>query len=155
MHGVGLLSLGLRPGCWKVAGPSGAGDIRTIQELLGRQDVSTTMIYTHVLNRGALGVRSPADFCRSRYKWFADPEPMLRMDHDCRDLALPLGIAAWFMPHPIDQVALVHGLSSLVGCGSWKPSNMRSVTRVIYQCSANIQLVAHFRVARNGARGDA
>jgi integron integrase len=36
-------------------------DIRTIQELLGHADVSTTMLYTHVANRGALSVRSPAD----------------------------------------------------------------------------------------------
>ena len=36
-------------------------DIRTVQELMGHKDVRTTMIYTHVLNRGGRGVKSPAD----------------------------------------------------------------------------------------------
>jgi integrase len=41
-------------------------DIRTVQELLGHNDVRTTMIYAHVLNRGSRGIKGPVDALRGR-----------------------------------------------------------------------------------------
>jgi site-specific recombinase XerD len=50
-----------RSGSWRACLLESGYDIRTVQELLGHADVSTTMIYTHVLNKGGRGVKSPLD----------------------------------------------------------------------------------------------
>ena len=54
-------------------------DIRTVQELLGHRNVGTMMIYTYVLNRGSMGVRSPADNLWHNLAWglieFLDKTP--------------------------------------------------------------------------------
>lgn len=55
-YAVILFGIVLQQICYQMA-----MTIRTVQELIGHQDVKTTMIYTHVLNRGGYGVQSPLD----------------------------------------------------------------------------------------------
>ena len=59
--------------------PEEGQDIRTNQELLGRSDVRTTMIYGHVLNRGPQGVASPADLLKP-----SEHMPTGSSNHACR-----------------------------------------------------------------------
>jgi hypothetical protein len=72
-------------------------DIRTIRGLLGHRDVKTTMIYTHVLNRGGRGVRSPANLLWSKGGVAAPPD-LLRLTSQSNYPGSPLPPERQLMP---------------------------------------------------------